>query len=88
MKEFISIVLSIWTYGLYAQQYTIEGIKWDSIYIGTPNKINLKGFDCNKLQYQIEPKVSIEKEGCTLNVKPIKPNVNYKLLYLKTKEIL
>lgn len=87
MRKLIAIiVLNFLTLGLYGQQCTIEGITWDSIYIGTSNKIKLEGFDCNNLHYKIEPSISIEKEGCTLNIIPIKPFVNYKLTVFEEKK--
>ena len=53
-----------------AQSYTIQGLTWDTIYVGVDNKIELTGLNCSNLKIDIQPYATYKLDGCTLTIMP------------------
>lgn len=69
----------IMSFPLNSQTFTIEGLVWDTIYMGINNRINLSNVTCENLKYEISPKINTKKDGCEIEVFPVKPDINYTL---------
>jgi hypothetical protein len=68
--------LPIW---LNSQTFTIQGIQWDTIYIGVDNKLLLEQIDCSNIEYSIKPSLGHKLDSCTLTLMPYSANVIYEL---------
>ncbi len=62
-----------------SQSFRINGFVWDTIYNLDDNKIELNGFECNKIKYRVQPDARIRLEGCILSIYPYHIDTTYQI---------
>jgi hypothetical protein len=80
INTFSLFLLSLLPSSLIAQSFTIEGFKWDTIYLGEENELLFNQIDCKNFKYSILPEVTSKLDGCRLKVIPYKSDIIYEII--------